>query len=364
LLEDRSDVDYRVAVVSTDIGTQTDPPRGNVMSRGAFQYAPASADSPQCGDLEGNPIDLNTADCDPSADPVISAAQLNALPEAERRAELTRQLRCRTTLGIGGYLYEKGLEAMRLSLSCNGPNADHFSACCVPQGEGSVYDPACSIEEGEAAPSFLRPNATLAVVILSDENDCSTPADSAEPGNTCEGEQCDISYTQNIECEWFSDRLTPVSQYVDFLRGLKADPERQLIVLPIVGFRNYTEAGNPISYSTGTPQMSECNDSDNPDRTSEACCPEGVCVGVSQVSATCSLPEQAVLSYAGTRYLELAEQLNPNSFGCASGAEPEVLESGALQPQEGARCDTICQEDYSSMMNELAEKIEASLPAP
>ncbi len=82
------------------------------------------------------------------------------------------QLACLTDLGVRGSNREKGLEAMRLALDCNGPNAAAFGRCCVPDGDGrAVYDRQC-----DDTPDFLRPDALLAVVFLTDEDDCSDPA--------------------------------------------------------------------------------------------------------------------------------------------------------------------------------------------
>jgi hypothetical protein len=184
--------DYRIAVVSTDIGAQTDPPKGNQLTRGQFLYQPADPNRAECRDLRNEVIPVQTQDCEtagPDIDPIISSKTIdglyNELPPEQRgiqqKAELERQFRCRATLGGGGFLFEKGLEAMRLALSCKGPNASKFSQCCIDYGTADAYyNPACVIPEGEPEPEFLRPDASLIVIFITDENDCSTPSDAPD----------------------------------------------------------------------------------------------------------------------------------------------------------------------------------------
>jgi hypothetical protein len=135
----------RIAVTDTDLDR---PDR-----RGAF----ITPDDPSC---EGFGPVLSLGD---DATPTGRAVS----PQSAAHA-----LACLTRLGTRGGSREKGLEAMRLALSCDGPNAAHFGACCVPGPEGvPVYDRNCV-----DAPDFLRPDATLVVVFLTDEDDCSDPA--------------------------------------------------------------------------------------------------------------------------------------------------------------------------------------------
>ena len=234
--------------------------------------------------------------------------------------------------------------------------------CCERDPEGrAVYNPACVVPHGAEAPSFLRPDATLAVVILSDENDCSTPADQLTGG--CVGEACDIEYVRNIECEWYSDRLTPVSEYVSFLQGLKSHPTK-LIVMPIVGYRGYTELGNELTYSMGALPAPECVEGPLSVTTSERCCPEGDCVGQPQVSPVCESPSLGVVAYAGARYLQLAEALGEQGLGCPAGSEPELLLNGEQRPRPGSTCVNICTDDYSQSIQRLFDRIRVSLLVP
>ncbi|HMV67544.1 MAG TPA: hypothetical protein PKA64_11895 [Myxococcota bacterium] len=91
----------------------------------------------------------------------------------------------RARVGTGGSGKEKGLEAARFALSANmttGPNA-----------------------------GFLRPDANLLVVFVSDEDDCSD-------AGALEGQEAEACYTQE-------DKLTPVGEFVQFFEGLKRSPD-------------------------------------------------------------------------------------------------------------------------------------------
>jgi hypothetical protein len=158
----------------------------------------------------------------------------------------------------------------------------------------------------EQEPEFLRPDALLVVVFVSDENDCSSPSDNPNesslpickyqyemvndqgmrvaidsdgdgipdgyndqelcPGlspaacyardcngyatpNECEQARCRVDVaTDAYYCAHYPESLTDVVDYARFLENLKANPLEQLVIATIVGPRSYTEAGNSISY--------------------------------------------------------------------------------------------------------------------
>ena len=332
-------IDYRIAVISTDL---RDPDH-----KGTFMRRPAEA-SPalNCFDAEtGEAFVPDTADCDPLREegPTILSPSTT-----DSAAALAYQFRCRATLGTSGDGFEGGLEAMRLALSCQGPNRDWFGPCCQ---EGR-FDPTC-----EASTDFLRPDATLSVVILSDENDCSAP--SANPAASqrvicrhgatdfnddgvpdgyrndpaCQGDpaacfaaecgdlapqqcfetRCVISRSENSNCEWFRDTLVPVSDYVDFLRSLKAQPDRQIEIHGFVGPPELTESGAPIRYNPGEPEpvCDPDHEEYDPQRSLDACCPEGQCIGPIQPSCQ----SDQGFAFSGWRYVELADAFGPNGCG-------------------------------------------------
>ena len=300
-------MDVRIAVTSTDMQTAG--------HRGAFQNTPAAPEpSLNCKDEVGDPIVPDTADC-PADLPAILVADDVGDPE-----DLERRFRCMVTLGTQGDGFEKGLEAMRQALSCQGPNRDHFAECCRADG---TFDPTCTTAE------FLRPDAALFVVFLSDEPDCSD-----DPANP-------VSRDANSNCEWQRDRLVPVEDYYRFLVGLKAEPLESIVVAAIVGRRSFTEAGNEVSYLPGEPSPECAGDPDrgDPPPANEACCPGGACVG--EIQPTCA--SSSGVAFSGRRYLELTERFGHNGVGCPADADqndPNV-------------CTSICMDDYSEATSTL-----------
>jgi hypothetical protein len=314
-----------VAVTSTDMH---DPEH-----RGRFLAAPQGAHNCEAG----TPAGLALEACDALAErglltPIIDSRTLATTCEGELdpgacRADLLRlHFGCLASLGTGGFGFEAGLDALRSALSCEGPNADQFRACCTESG----YDPACAPDPHEA-PTFLRPGATLAVVIVSDEDDCSVA-----PGASIDVENLHA-------CAWQRDSLNPVGDYVRFLNGLKAQPAEQILVAAVVGRRLYTESGHAVTFDAG-PGDTRCQPG-HPDYDArvplDACCPDGRCAG--PVLLSCSSDNGNAM--AGTRYLELAEAFGARGVGCPSGAEG------------GAGCVDICTDDFAEPLRVVGERV-------
>ena len=259
--------DFRVAVVSTD-GSDD----------GGFLRRPAPpTPSINCADERGEPAAPDTADCLPliESDELPAVLRPDAAPD---EATLSRQFRCLATLGTEGDGFEAGLEAMRRALSCEGPNAERFGACCGPDG---VYDATLCDD-----PAFLRPDADLAVVFLTDEDDCSQP----------------ISRSENDNCEWDRAELPPVDAYAAFLDTLKPDPRRQIGVTAIVGPELRTASGAVVRFDRGMPEPG-CDARDD-DFDLDRCCADGRCVG--RVAAACE--SDLGNAFTGHRYLDLASR--------------------------------------------------------
>lgn len=113
-----------------------------------------------------------------------------------------------------------------------------------------------ALDHNPANAGFLRPDAYLAVILVADEDDCSLAKSTLFDGNigdpaygdivnfkcTHEGVECDTPNTDlsvpglREDCHPKQDStvVTPIDRYVDFLKGLKADP-RDVVVAGIVG---------------------------------------------------------------------------------------------------------------------------------
>ncbi len=354
----KANLDLRLAVISTDMK----PENGRA---GRFLNDPAPpVPSLNCRDEQGDPLAPDTEDC---AD--LELSTVLELGGVEDAADFARRFRCMATVGTSGDGYEMGLEAMRVALSCSGPNRAAFGGCCGASG----YDPGCADE-----PSFLRPEAALVVLVLSDEDDCSEPAanprasrqaicryglddddgdgipdgfgDSTLCGRRTPAEcfaaqcgdltaeecaaRCHISRSENANCEWFRDTLTPVADYVDFLKSRKRDPAGQLLVVTMVGERLYLGEGDDayeVSFNHSDEVMAADECGAFGEWSPEACCDDrGRCVG--SIVPSCESPWGQ--AFAGKRYLEFAEGFGRAGLGCPRGAEANECLSICRDPRE------------------------------
>ncbi len=163
---------------------------------------------------------------------------------------------CIADIGAGGCGFEHQFEATRLALQ-------------------RARDPMDPDNAG-----FLRPGAYLAVVMLTNEDDCSVPADSmlfdpnqqtlADPlgglqSYRCNefGHKCDqpmphvatglpMTMTNCVSAE--DGRLVTVEGFVGFLRSLKANPNSQILVAALAGPTTPYVVG-PHTFTLGTGNM-------------------------------------------------------------------------------------------------------------
>lgn len=361
-----AEADLRIAVTSTDVGELdgrfvSEIPDGLHVACPEAQVAPVD-----CSDVIDDPVLSTGAEGNVGRDCVdLEGAAATACV----RADLERRFRCLASRGALGNTKEKGLESMRRALSCDGPNGARFGACCTPAG----YDPSCPAEGPR--PEFLRPEALLVVVIVSDEDDCSTPADNrpssdrlvcrdsalsdrdgdgvpdafadldacrglgpadcmrAECGDLspadCAQTRCEVVGTDYSSCAWEHEALTPVADYVRFLSRLKAEPAEQLLVAAIVGERIYTSDGFPVSFRPPGPDpicSAATLESSGP---SDTCCPGGVCRGAVQAACRTEIGR----ADSGERYLQLAETIGALGLDCVDEAT-SLCEGDLVQPLE------------------------------
>ncbi len=362
-----SGADLRIAVTTTDVGASDGaflshvPEGGSLGCTGDFQ--PPAGD---CSDVLDDPVLATGPDGNVGRDCVgLPAAEATACV----RADLERRFRCLAWRGAGGSAEEKGLEAMRRALSCDGPNGARFGKCCTAAG----YDPSCAGEGPE--PEFLRPDALLTVVIVSDEDDCSTPADNRaltnriicrDPGLTdndgdgvpdafgdragcgglgaadclrrecgdlspgeCAAARCDVQGNDYSSCVWEDEVMTPVGDYVRFLGRLKAEPADQLLVAAIVGERVYTSDGFPVTFEPPGADPACSAERLAAEGPSDACCPGGVCQG--SIVAACQT--QTGGADTGERYLQLAETIGALGLDCVAEGT-SLCEGDLVQPLE------------------------------
>jgi len=156
----------------------------------------------------------------------------------------------------GRFIIDEESAAGARTKNYSGTLADAFSAiadvgtagCGIEQHLGSVKRALSNPTNA----GFLRENAKLAVVFIADEDDCSLAHKSLFEGST-DGTEVNFRCTrEGIECDGNDDLsvvgprtnchpkpdspyLNDVDLYVDYLKSLKADPERNVIVAGIVG---------------------------------------------------------------------------------------------------------------------------------
>ncbi|HOX44862.1 MAG TPA: VWA domain-containing protein [Myxococcota bacterium] len=199
-------------------------------------------------------------------------------------------------VGTNGCGYEKGLEPIRVALS----------------------DLA-----GTTSAGFLRDNATLAIFVISDEEDCGKVGDVTENifapgigGKVCyyasKGEGPDGTVVDPKA--GLPYRLTPVQEYYDFLMELKGNRPGMVKFAAVVGVADEANPGaTEITYQSAQP-----NSDVNPACTTDGCSGDGC------------------FANAGTRYVELAEM-----FGLQEGGNGLV--------------GKICVNDFSELMKKFGE---------
>lgn len=159
---------------------------------------------------------------------------------------------CVAVLGTGGCGYEQQLEASLKALSPASPQAFVASFYTPPAFYGGTLGHGDGMNNG-----FLRSDSALAIVLVTDEEDCSVPAYNLFYQN-------DPAYSGtgiNLRCSTFDSALYPVSRYVDGFRQLRENPGL-LIYAPIVGLPPDL-ADSTYEAMLADPRLTEVEDTSN-----------------------------------------------------------------------------------------------------
>jgi hypothetical protein len=203
---EQAKLDYRVGVISTDLGA------------GGFSLASCETPGGDGGKLHSKPGQLAPAGCPTPKDAWIeSKSGVTNVPGNDVAAAFS----CIARLGVGGCGFEQPLESMRRAL-----------------------DPALNLN-----PGFIRPNAALVVVIITDEDDCSAKDPNLfDPANTALGPLTSFRCTEyGITCDVngrtpgarqscvpsTGSYLFDLQRYMDLLTQLK--PSGDVILSVIAG---------------------------------------------------------------------------------------------------------------------------------
>jgi hypothetical protein len=207
---------------------------------------------------------------------------------ADHGAAFAQSFECIATMGTAGCGFEQPLGAMDKALTVHarpsGPNA-----------------------------GFLRPDAALGVLVISDENDCSP----INPSLFDPARGDDL----RLRCVNHVDELTDVVHYANDLRGLRADGRFAIGLMvgvpPTVGICNTT--GDVIAPCLAEPSMQEEVDP-----------------ATGQVRMVCeNLPDTRAAP--GVRFVQLARELGNH-----------------------ARVQSICDPQFASFFQQLAQMLQTA----
>ncbi|HEX5660744.1 MAG TPA: hypothetical protein VFX59_26305 [Polyangiales bacterium] len=171
-------------------------------------------------------------------EPLAGCDELDAQPSYQNYAadgdttaeELVQSFACVSRLGVRGCPFEQQLEAMWKAVApSDGRDPALHTFLDGTRGHG---DPD-GVNEG-----FVRPDAILAVIEISDEEDCSITPDGT--GLFANNDEATRLYTSkvNLRCGLFADSeglLWPAERYVRGLRSLKPDNPDRIVFGAIVG---------------------------------------------------------------------------------------------------------------------------------
>ena len=179
-------------------------------------------------------------------------------------ATLADDVGCLVVQGTSGCGFEQPLESVLKALSPSAPT--DFTA---PGYVAPVFASGSGHGDGANA-GFSRAGATLVMVLLTDEEDCSArDPDIFNPASSTYG-----ATDLNLRCFAHSDALFPVSRYVDGLLQLRASPS-DVVFLPIAGIPS-SPAPGPLGASDfdailADPGMQEQIDPSMPTRLLTSC---------------------------------------------------------------------------------------------
>ncbi|MCB9594716.1 MAG: hypothetical protein H6719_18495 [Sandaracinaceae bacterium] len=296
---ERPPLDVQIGVVTADMGT------------GGYTVPTCQGDFGDDGILrtEGR-TDL------PGCDAVYPSV-LRGRPGEDPDA-LARDLACLATVGTGGCGFEQPLEGILKALSPAAPTESTALGYTPPRFFADTTGHADGPNAG-----LVRPDSVLAVVVVSDEDDCS-----ALDPEVFDDESTVYPSDLNLRCFLYREAIHPVARYVDGLLALRRDP-RRLVYLPIVGIPSDLERAphEPPDWDRLISEDLAVRD----DRMEERLdAPFG------RLFPSCNVPGRGV-AFPPVRTVELARRLD---------------RAGA-----GVGVASICGEDYADAMTALARLI-------
>lgn len=303
--------DVHIGVVSTDLGAGPTPHICRVGGDSGHFRTGAGG----CG-------------LDPAARYIVS---LGNETRNNFRGDLVEVFKCMAELGAEGCGFEHQLESARVALT----RADNKS--------------------------FLRPQAYLAIVILTDEDDCSAdpqsdlfcePVDPLDPGKGCidqypgtefsfrcaqTGHLCggnppprDGVFASPLAACSPNDggRLIPVSRFVESIRALKSRPDK-VIVAGIFGWPTEQDPGRPYEYA--------------------------------RIRRTIDNTVTRDLN-GNLDYMDICEARDAQGKPTGQGKATAALRVKQVVAAFDGVFESICQSDFAPVMKKIGERIASKLP--
>jgi len=300
-----------VAVITPDLGYSTEPPTG-IEPSGNFNPTGACTASGKAGFMQVTGLN---PEC-PVQTPPEGTLYLNFPEPPFSQADFISDVTC-VTGQTGGCGFEQQLEAILAS------------------------------DRNTANGGFSREGALLAVIMITDEDDCSTTDPrvfdvEARPGNPYQGPFADpptnLQVQFNLRCWEHKRALQQIQRYVDGIANLKSDPS-QVVFAAITGIPE-DSALDPENFNTDAdryeailahPGMEEVPNPLEDGEREQALTP------------ACIAGDGSGAAAPGVRIVETIQGLAVNNTGVGT-----VVES-------------ICASDYAPALNAIVDRIAAAL---
>ena len=294
---------------------------------GAGPAAPAGETVPSCDRGLGDDGILRTVGVTSMTGCVASYPPVFDFAPPEDPTTFAHDVACVALMGTGGCGFEQQLEAVLKAVAASSPTADYVPASYVPP----VFAGGTPGHGDNANTGFIRRNSALALMLVTDEEDCSVPDYSIF--------YRDARFTSvglNLRCFTFAaDWLYPTQRYIDNFMALRANPAL-LVYAGIVGIPTDLVGSDAAAYdrALADPRMIETPDTSASPPT--------------RLLAACNTADGGE-AFPARRMVEVARGLD------ARGA--------------GTTIQSICSSDFRPAVNRIIELIAdalggACLPRP
>ncbi len=230
----------RIGVVTTDMGV-------------------GASSMPSCDAPFGDDGILRTTSGDPECTGSFpNFAEIGADASPSELDNFVLQVGCVANVGIGGCGFEQQLDS---ALKAVTPSSSDIVFYDSTTGHGTT-----------ANAGFLREDSMLAIVVMSDEDDCSAAdSDIFNPESSRYG-----GVDLNLRCHFFPEAVHPLTRYVDGFLALRTHPA-DVIFAPIVGASPEALANaSGLDALLADPSMTVREDPTSPGRLRPSCEVPGV----------------------------------------------------------------------------------------